>query len=169
LCAGDRGGVGSAAVQLIRARGAEVIAVTSVQKFEQLAALGVSKTLARDTKLKTALGDNSVDIIIDFVGAKNWPELLVVLKPGGRYAVAGAIAGAFVELDLRTPYLKDLSLIGCTELEPQVFSHLVELIELQEIEPIVYGTYPLEEIVKAQERFLMKKHTGKIVLTVNRA
>ena len=167
LVTGASGGVGSAAAQLIRARGAEVIAVTSVQKFEQLAALGVSKTLARDTNLRAALGENSVDVVVDLVGGKNWPELLSVLKPGGRCAVAGAIAGALVELDLRTLYLKDLSLIGCTELEPQVFSHLVELIEQQKIGPIVYGTYPLEEIAKAQEEFLMKKHTGKIVLTVN--
>lgn len=141
--------------------------MTSTQKFDQLAALGASKTLTRDTNLKAALGENCVDVVVDLVGGKHWPDLLRVLKPGGRYAVAGAIAGAFVELDLRTLYLKDLSLIGCTELEPQVFPHLVALIDRQEIGPIVYKTYPLEEIAKAQEQFLMKRHTGKIVLTVS--
>ena len=167
LVTGASGGVGSAAVQLIRARGADVIAVTSGHKFQQLSALGASKTLARDASVTAALGENSVDVVVDLVGGKNWPELLSILKPGGTYAVAGAIAGAFVELDLRALYLKDLSLIGCTELEPQVFRNLVQIIEQKKIQPIVSDTYSLEEIAKAQEQFLMKKHTGKIVLTVS--
>ncbi len=167
LVTGASGGVGSAAVQLIQARGADVIAITSAQKFGQLKALGASKTLTRDERVAATLGENSVDVVVDLVGGENWPELLTILRRGGRYAVAGAIAGAFVELDLRTLYLKDLSLIGCTVLEPQVFPNLVQIIEQQKIKPIVAETYALEEIAKAQEQFLMKQHTGKIVLTIN--
>lgn len=166
LVTGASGGVGSAAVQLIRARGADVIAVTSKTKFEQLAALGASKSLTRDESVTEALGENSVDAVVDLVGGGNWPELLTVLRPGGRYAVAGAIAGAFVELDLRTLYLKDLRLIGCTVLEPQVFPNLIRHIEQQKIRPIVAASYPLEAIAKAQEAFMLKQYTGKIVLTV---
>ncbi len=168
LVTGASGGVGSAAVQLIRSRGANVIAVTSARKFEQLTALGASQTLTRDASVTASLGDNSVDVVIDLVGGERWPELLAVLKPGGRYAVAGAIGGAFVELDLRTLYLKDLSLIGCTVLEPQVFSNLIDHIEKQKIKPIVAETYALEQIAKAQEQFLVKDHVGKIVLKVRR-
>jgi len=167
LVTGASGGVGSAAVQLIQARRADVIAVTSAQKFERLRALGASRVLTRDESAAAALGENSVDVVVDLVGGDSWPDLLAILKPGGRYAVAGAIAGAFVQLDLRTLYLKDLSLIGCTVLEPRVFPNLIQLIEQQKIKPIVAEAYPLEEIAKAQERFLMKKHTGKIVLTLS--
>ena len=166
LVTGASGGVGSAAVQMIRARKADVIAITSAPKFEQLTALGASRTLSRDAGITAALGKNSVDAVVDLVGGRNWPELLSVLKPGGRFAVAGAIAGALVELDLRTLYLKDLCLIGCTVLEPKVFANLIQLIEQQKIRPIVAETYALEEIAIAQERFLKKKHIGKIVLTV---
>lgn len=166
LVTGASGGVGSAAVQLILARGAVVIAITSIQKIEQLTALGASKTLPRDASLVSTLGENSVDAVVDLVGGEKWPELLSVLKPGGRYAVAGAIAGALVELDLRTLYLKDLRLIGCTVLEPQVFPNLIQHIEQNSIKPIVSGTYALKEISNAQERFLLKEHMGKIVLKI---
>ncbi len=167
LVTGASGGVGSAAVQLIKDRGADVIAVTSDSKSQDLIMLGATKTLNRDQSVVEALGSNSVDVVIDLVGGKSWPALLEILSPGGRYAVSGAIAGAFVELDLRTLYLKDLSFFGCTVLESNVFTNLIDIIESGNIKPIVAHTFPLEDIVKAQELFLLKKHIGKIVLTIN--
>ncbi len=89
------------------------------------------------------------------------------LRPGGRYAVAGAIAGPLVELDLRTLYLKDLSFFGCRQLDAGVFANLIRLIEMEAIQPVVAQTFPLEEIVAAQAAFMAKQHIGKIVLTVS--
>ena len=90
-----------------------------------------------------------------------------MLKPGSRYAVSGAIGGALVDLDIRTLYLKDLSFFGCTVLNPGIFQKLITYIEKGQILPIVADTFPLEEINAAQEVFLQKKHTGKIVLKVS--
>ena len=92
--------------------------------------------------------------------------ILNCLKRGGRYGVAGAISGPLVDLDLRTLYLKDLHLIGCTVLEPEVFPNLIGYIERADIKPLVAATYPLANIVAAQEAFLTKRHVGKIVLTL---
>jgi NADPH:quinone reductase-like Zn-dependent oxidoreductase len=69
-----------------------------------------------------------------------------------------------VELDLRTLYLKDLRLLGCTIPESGVFADLVGYIERGEIRPVVAETFPLASIVDAQRAFLTKQHTGKIVL-----
>lgn len=166
LVTGASGGVGSAAVQLVTARGAKVIAVTSAAKSEALLKLGAVRTLAREDSVVEQLGRDSIDVVIDLVAGPNWPELLDILRPGGRYSVAGAIGGPFVELDIRTLYLKDLSLFGCTVLEPEVFSNLIEHIELGRISPLVAETYPLEQIATAQTTFLSKKYVGKIVLTL---
>ncbi|WP_373236052.1 alcohol dehydrogenase family protein [Cohaesibacter celericrescens] len=166
LITGASGGVGSAAVQLAKAKGAEVIAVTSPAKFETLRTAGADHVLDRNDAMLDILGTNKVDVVIDLVAGEKWPDLLEVLKPKGRYAVAGAIGGAFVTLDVRTLYLKDLSFFGCTILEPEVFPNLIKLIEQKKIKPLVSATFPLEEIVKAQEEFLRKNHTGKIVLTL---
>jgi NADPH:quinone reductase-like Zn-dependent oxidoreductase len=103
-------------------------------------------------------------VVIDVVGGRHFPQLLDVLRPGGRYAAAGAVAGPAVELDLRTLYLKDLCLLGCTVLEPEVFGNLVRYIERGEIKPLVARIYPLSAIVEAQQEFLTRRHTGKIVL-----
>lgn len=164
LVTGASGGVGSAAVQLARARNATVIAVTSPTKAEDLLKLGAAKTIGRDDDLTTVLGQNCVDVVIDLVAGPKFPSLLDILRPGGRYAVAGAIGGPIVELDVRTLYLKDLSFSGCTKLEPKVFGNLVKRIERMEIKPLVAETYPLREIATAQEAFMKKGHVGKIVL-----
>ncbi|MEL6102534.1 MAG: alcohol dehydrogenase family protein [Pseudomonadota bacterium] len=166
LVTGASGGVGSAAIQLARARGAKVIAVTSPAKAQTLLDLGSSETVPRDADLVAALGENSVDVVIDLVAGPQWPSLLKVLRPQGRYAVSGAIAGPIVELDVRTLYLKDLSFFGCTVLEPEVFPNLVKRIERRDIVPLVAETYPLQDIAAAQEAFERKNHIGKIVLQV---
>ena len=167
LVTGASGGVGSAAVQLLQARGAKAIALTSAAKAESLLALGTTRTVLRSEDLVAALGENSVDVVVDLVGGSSWPSLLQVLRPHGRYAVSGAIAGPLVELDLRTLYLKDLSLFGCTVLDEAVFPRLVDHIEQGRIQPLVASSFALEDIASAQQLFLEKKHTGKIVLNVN--
>ncbi|USG62903.1 alcohol dehydrogenase family protein [Sneathiella marina] len=166
LVTGASGGVGSAAVQLAKARGAEVVAVTSPAKSEELIALGATQTIGRNENLRDALGENSIDVVIDLVAGPTWPNLLNILRPFGRYAVAGAIAGPLVELDVRTLYLKDLSFFGCTVLAPNVFGNLIHLIETGAIKPLVAEVFPLAKINEAQSVFQTKKHTGKIVLQI---
>ncbi|WP_218352772.1 alcohol dehydrogenase family protein [Alteromonas lipotrueiana] len=166
LITGASGGVGSAAVQLAKARGANVIAVTSESKSQKIKELGADKIVLRDDDLVQSLGKNSVDVVVDLVAGKQWPTLLEVLKPKGRYAVSGAIGGALVELDVRTLYLKDLTFFGCTVIEPEVFKSLIDFIEQEKIKPIVAQTFPLNEIVTSQQVFAQKQHVGKIVLTI---
>ena len=166
LVTGASGGVGSAAVQLACARGAKVVAITSPSKAESLRDLGAETILDRDADIVAELGANSIDVVVDLVAGPKWPTLLDVMRPGGRYAVAGAIGGPIVELDVRTLYLKDLSFFGCTVLEPQVFGNLVGYIERGEIKPLVAETFPLKDIGRAQAAFGEKGYTGKIVLVV---
>lgn len=164
LVTGASGGVGSAAVQLAKRRGADVTALASADKAVGVRTLGASRVEPRDADLTRLFGHEHFDVVIDVAGGACFPALLDVLKRGGRYGVAGAISGPIAELDLRTLYLKDLTLYGCTILEPQVFPNLVGYIERGEIRPVVAATWPLAEIVAAQRAFLEKKHVGKIVL-----
>jgi NADPH:quinone reductase-like Zn-dependent oxidoreductase len=166
LVTGASGGVGSAAVQLGRRRGATVIALAEPSKAAAIAELGASRVLPRDTDLLAAVGRESIDAVVDVVGGERFAQLLEVLVRTGRYAVAGAIAGALVGLDLRTLYLKDLSLLGCTIPPPEVFANLVGYIERGEIRALIAATYPLREIAAAQSAFMSKSHVGKIVLTI---
>lgn len=162
LVTGASGGVGSAAVQLARRRGAHVTALVGASKQQAVRELGADEVLDRHAPL----ADDSFDAVIDIVGGNGFPGLLRALRPGGRYATAGAIAGPIVELDLRTLYLKDQTLYGCTVLDPQVFPNLVGYIARGEIRPLVCTTFPLAKIEAAQRVFLEKRHVGKIVLEI---
>ena len=160
LVTGASGGVRSAAVRLAKRRGAHVIAVAGASKADAVRAFGADEVVGREAELAPTIGRDAVDVVGDLVVVGGWPSLLDLLKRGGRYATAGAI----VELDLRTLYLKDLSLLGCTIQDDAVFENLVSYIERGEIRPVVAKTFPLRDIGRAQEEFLAKKLTGKLVL-----
>jgi len=168
LITGASGGVGSAAVQLAKRRGARVIAVCGIDKQAALLALGADQVIARGESLVAALGKDSVQVVIDLVAGPQWPQCGELLCRGGRYAVAGAIAGPLVALDVRTLYLKDLSFLGCTWQPKRVMHNLVHYIEQGEIRPLVAKTYPLSAITTAQQDFLAKNFIGKIVLLPSR-
>ncbi|MER8543931.1 alcohol dehydrogenase family protein [Mesorhizobium sp. M1334] len=166
LITGASGGVGSAAVQLAKRRGATVIAVAGVAKAAQVRDVGADRVVPRGENLVNVIGKDTIDVIIDVAAGPQFAQLLDVLRRGGRYAVAGAIAGPIVELDVRTLYLKDLTFLGCTFQEDVVFENLVSYIEGGEIRPHIGETYPLKDIVQAQEDFLSKKISGKLVLVI---
>jgi NADPH:quinone reductase-like Zn-dependent oxidoreductase len=164
LITGASGGVGSAAVQLAKRRGATVIALCSPAKADAVRALGADRVLDRNADLVAELGEDSVDAVVDLVAGPGWGSLLDVLRRGGRYATAGAIAEPICEIDIRALYLKDLTLFGCTFQEDEVFVNLVAYIEAEEIRPLVARTYAPQDIAQAQEDFLTKTRTGQLVL-----
>jgi NADPH:quinone reductase-like Zn-dependent oxidoreductase len=133
LIAGASGGVGSAAVQLAKLRGAKVTAIVGSNKTQQVLELGADRAIERGKNLVNELGDEAVDVVI-------------------------------VELDLRTFYLKDLTLIGCTAWDEPVFPNLISYIEKNQIRPVVAKIFALKDIAQAQAEFLEKKHFGKFVL-----
>ena len=167
---GASGGVGSALVQLAKLRGARVVAIASADKLDQVRELGADQVVARQISKVTeaamkANGDR-FHVVADIVGGYDFGGWLEALRRRGRYVTSGAIAGPIVELDLRTLYLKDLSLYGATVYRPQVFSDLVGYIERGEVRAIVGGAYPLSDIHTAQEAFLAKGHVGSLVITI---
>ena len=161
---GASGGVGSATIQLAKIRKAHITAQCSSSKINEIKKIGANEVVSRESNLVEELGKNKYDVVIDLVAGENWNQLLEILKPGGRYATSGAISGPIVSLDVRTLYLKDLTFYGCTYQPIEVFKNLINYIEKGKIRALVAKTYPLKEIKKAQEDFLLKKHVGKLVL-----
>lgn len=164
LVLGASGGVGSATVQLARRRGARVIAIAGEEKQDRVAALGADLVLGRSVDLLDALGEQSVDVVVDNVAGPDFADRLKLLARGGRLVSSGAIAGPMVGLDMRDLYLKDITLIGTTAWDEPVFGNLVGYIERGEIVPTLAKTFPLTAIAEAQQAFLAKTHVGKFVL-----
>ncbi|MCY4274348.1 MAG: zinc-binding dehydrogenase, partial [Gammaproteobacteria bacterium] len=169
LVTGASGGVGSFLVQIGKLLGAEITAVATKEKHEQLVILGANSTIDRHANdlISASLSAGSgggYSVVADVVGGDLFPEYLEILNRGGRYVVAGAIAGPIVKLDLRTLYLKNLSFFGSTIYLRETMSRIMEYANSNQLVPAVYQEYALREICQAQDHFLKKKHVGNMVL-----
>lgn len=169
LVTGASGGVGTGLVQLAKLRGASVIAVAGADKLPLVRDLGADAVIPRGTHdlveaVARAAAGRAIDVVADVVGGGDFPKHLAILRRGGRYVTAGAIAGPMVELDLRTLYLKDLELIGATMVLPGVFQALIGHIESGAVKPVLAKSFPLADIHIAQTAFLDKAHVGNLVL-----
>jgi NADPH:quinone reductase-like Zn-dependent oxidoreductase len=165
---GASGGVGLAAVQLAAARGARVVAVSSGAKAAAVRDAGADVVNDRAAgRLAEDLGGaapSGVDVVVDVVAGPLLGLLLDFLDEGGRYVVAGAMAGPVVELDLRRLYLHNRVLVGSTMHTPQIFADLVARARSGELAPRVAGRFPLTAISEAQREFLRRRHVGKILV-----
>ena len=159
LVTGASGGVGLAAVQLALLSGAEVTGQCSLSKSAPLRGFG-ARVLSRETTPSR----QSFDVVIDVVGGEGWQDRLDALRPGGRYATSGAVAGPMVKGDLRRVYLNDLTIYGATHQPREVFAGLVTIINTGRIRPVVSNTYPLHDIARAQEDLETGRFPGKLVL-----
>ncbi len=159
LVTGASGGVGLAAVELARLAGARVIGQCSPAHADAVAAAG-----AEPVRRDWSPGPASLDVVIDAVGGPGWGARLAALRPGGRCAVAGAVAGPVVETDLRTVYLADLTIYGCTRPGPGDFAALVDLVIAGRVRPRIAATWPMRDIARAQAAFSAGAVAGKHVL-----
>ena len=167
LVSGASGGVGSAAVQLSKARDARVIAIVGAGKEPAIRELGadVVVTRGRDGLDVAALETERIDLFADLVGGSGFESVLPLIHPeGGRYVTSGAIVGPVVQFDLRILYLNHLELIGSTIWTRHEFVQLFDLIAEGRIRPLVDRTFPLAELVAAQAAFLEKSFVGKLVI-----
>lgn len=167
LVTGASGGVGSALVQLAKRRDALVIAVVGTGKEHQVKSIGADLAINRGVAIRPALqaaGLDAVDVIADIVAGPQVSELLDVLPPGGRFVIAGAIAGPVTEIDWRKVYLKHLDILGSTMGTMKEAEGLVAYISSSQIKPLLSRTFPLSEIIQAQRDFLEKKFFGKLAL-----
>jgi NADPH:quinone reductase-like Zn-dependent oxidoreductase len=171
LITGASGGVGSALVQLVRARDAIPFAIVGAGKESAVAAIGAEAVITRGAgplplAVASATGGNPIDVVADVIGGPIFHDLLNILRPEGRYSTAGAIAGAIVELDLRTLYLKQLQMHGSSQGTRSAFRRLLGYIESGRIKPLLSATYPLEQLPQAQKAFRRKEFVGKIAIVV---
>jgi NADPH:quinone reductase-like Zn-dependent oxidoreductase len=169
VIAGASGGVGSAAIQLCKLRGARIVAIASSSKAALLMELGADSVIDRDsgdleTEIRNAAA-GATDVALDVVGGQMFMPLINSLRQGGRYSSSGSISGPLVEFDLRQLIYKDLQLTGATIVPPGTMNRIVSLIEQGLLKPLLAKAFPLHELAQAQEAFMQKKHVGNIVVT----
>jgi NADPH:quinone reductase-like Zn-dependent oxidoreductase len=168
LVTGASGGVGLAVVQLAHSRGARVVAVCSGSKAAPVLAAGAAAVVDRHRGEVVAdareAAPQGYDAVIDVVAGPTVGPGLGLLRPGGRWVVAGALGGWGVELDVRRLYLANLALVGSTMHTPRIFDDLVDIARRGVVRPVVSATFALEQVRDAQRELATRRHVGKLVV-----
>ena len=175
LTAGERvvvgaasSGVGSIAIQVAKALGAHVVAVTSTEaKAARARALGADEVVLRTNddfaaRLVEATGGRA-DLALDQTGAL-WQPLLQSLRPGGRLVVIGQMASAVGTARVQTVYWKQVDILGSSMGSPDDFACLLAHVESSSWAPLVDSEHPLRDIHAAYARLDAADRVGKVVL-----
>jgi NADPH2:quinone reductase len=177
LVTGASGGVGVAAVQLGRAMGHRVIALSrNEEKARRLTELGAAHTFDPQAPnwrqaAKAAIAPRRVDLVVDNLGGKLLPEVIELLGDLGKVSVVGRLAGPVPEFNTATLFFRRIRIGGVavgawTSTESQgAWMEIVRLLSNADARPQVDSIFPFEDLPKAFER-LAQGPMGKVVLVV---
>lgn len=172
LVMGAGSGVGSIAIQLVRAAGARVITtVGSEDKISKAKALGADDVINHSKenlaeRVKAWTNGRGVDVVIEHIGPAVWEQCLGALARGGRLITCGATTGPEVRLDLRYLFSRQLTIKGSYMGTRTELLEATKLIAQGKVKPVVDRVFPLQEARAAQEWMLDRKVFGKIVLAI---
>lgn len=167
LINGASGGVGTFAVQIAKALGADVTGVTSTRNLEMVRSIGADHVIDYTCEDFTTQGQK-YDLIIGAAGSTTVFEIKRALSPGGTYVFIGGrdfartfVAGLWVSM---TGKQKIISMINKANQKDLGF--VKELIEAGKVVPVIDRSFPLVEVADAI-RYLEKGHAqGKVVITM---
>ena len=161
LINGATGGVGSFAVQLAKAAGAEVTGVTSTPNLDLVRSLGADHVLDY-TSTDFTRGGGRYDLILDTVGNRSVPDLKRVLAPGGRAAVTGFTSMArLLGVSLRGG--KDVAQVQA-HVTTRDLDLLSELIEAGKLRPQIDRRYRFADIPAAIAYLEQGRARAKVVI-----
>ncbi|MDP3502654.1 MAG: NAD(P)-dependent alcohol dehydrogenase [Myxococcales bacterium] len=172
LINGAAGAVGTWAVQLAKAMGAEVTAVCSTRNLERMRELGASHVIDY-TKEDFVTGGARFDVLLDLVGNRSLSEFRSVLTPTGAYVACGGDGSDWVGPFGRLIVVLITSLFSKQKLKAFVanpnakdLAVLTGYVERGEIRPILHGRFPLAETAKALSLVGEGRSQGSTVVTV---
>jgi NADPH2:quinone reductase len=164
------GGVGSAAIQVARGLGADVVgAVGSREKIDACLSLGAEAAYVYDELPE----DERFDAILDQVGGERFAALLGLLRPLGTLIAVGSAAGAWPPVEPARIVGRNAALAGfylgrLLRLDPELVGTAVgELLGLWQagaLQPLVGAEIPLDEVERAHELVESRRSVGKVVL-----
>ena len=180
LINGASGGVGSFAVQIAKALGAEVTAVCSINKMEMVRSLGGSHgaSLHPDyildyTKTDITQTGQQYDLILDAAAYRSAFDYFQVLKPEGTYVlIGGSISRLFQAMLLSLWFSKrDRQKVKCLTAKPNQADLMVvrDLLETGKVVPYVDRIYRLSEVPAAIQQLEQRRVCGKVIISMQQS
>jgi NADPH:quinone reductase-like Zn-dependent oxidoreductase len=173
LILGIGGGVASAALQLARRQGADVIVTSSsdeklARALSHGAAHGINhRKVDLAVEARRLTNKRGVDVVVDNIGGEYWARSLASLAKGGRLVSCGTMAGAHPRTDLRRIYWNHLKVFGSTLGSRAEFHQVLNFMAVTATKPIIDQIFPLKEAARAQQRMEEGRQFGKIVLRMD--
>jgi NADPH:quinone reductase-like Zn-dependent oxidoreductase len=173
LVIGASGGVGTFAVQIAKAAGAEVTGVSSTAKLDLVRSLGADHVIDY-TRDDITAGDHRYDVILDTGGHRPLSQLRRALTPRGTLVIVGSehggrwLGGSDRQLRalMLSPFTSQrLTTLICSE-NTQDLQALTELIESGQVRPVIDRTYPLSQIPQAIQYLRDGHPQGKVVVNL---
>ena len=175
-------GVGTAAIQIAKVLGAEVIVTASREKHELCQTLGADACIDYKTeKFAAVLTKNDppgVNVIIDFIGAPYFRQNMESLKTDGRMVMLGFMGGTTINsLSIAPLLFKRLNIMGSTlrgrdidykiRLTQDFKQNAIPLFESGQLRPVIDSIFEWENAGAAHTYMEANKNQGKIILKVN--
>jgi NADPH:quinone reductase-like Zn-dependent oxidoreductase len=175
LIVGASGGVGTFAVQIAKAAGAEVTGVCSTTKLDLVRSLGADHVVDY-TQDDFANGPRRYDLILDLAGNTQLSRLRHVLTPSGTLVIVGGEDGGRwtggLGRSLRavalSPFVRQRLTMKTPKEHHADLERLAQLIEAGALKPVIDQTYPLERAPDAMRHLEAGRARGKLVITVGR-
>ncbi len=169
LINGAAGGVGTFAVQIAKALGAEVTGVCSTRNVEMVQSLGADRALDY-TQQDFVRDTERYDLLLDNVGNRSLSDLRRVLAPHGRCVLVGApkqwgpILRALLDAIVRSFILRQNVVFFIARAKPEDLALLSQFVQTGKIRPVIDRQYPLSEAGSAIA-YVEEGHVrGKVVL-----
>ncbi|MEN1967088.1 zinc-binding dehydrogenase [Lentibacillus sp. N15] len=166
---GAGSGVATYLISFAKALGARVIVTSrSEEKREAAKKLGADITLDTASDWTDELKNETVDLVIDSVGAATFNRSLELLKKGGRIVVFGSSTEDMVQLNLRDFFYGQYQFIGSTMGSREELREMLNFIAEHEIHPIVDRSFSLDEAQHAMDYLEQGKQFGKVAIRISK-
>lgn len=170
LIIGGGSGVGTAAIQIAKLVGANIIASAGHDwKLKRLNELGIEQTINHSKedifeKVMEYTEGRGVDVVLEQVGEATFVTSLKCLARGGRLITMGSTTGRNASIDIRYIFSRNLSIKGVYLGSKGDLISLVKLVAQRKIKPIIDSVFPLERAVEAQRKMEERNIFGKILI-----
>jgi NADPH:quinone reductase-like Zn-dependent oxidoreductase len=177
LINGAGGAVGTFAVQLAKADGANVTGVDAAGKLDMIRSIGADRTIDFELEDFTRSGER-YDVILDIAGNHRWPDIRRAVTRDGTYVLMGhdqygasghrwfGSLGRFAKLMVVAPFVHQLHPFRGVKDPGDRLVVLKELIEAGKVTPVIDRTFPLREVPEAIRYLESGRAQGKLVVSV---
>jgi len=170
LINGASGGVGTFAVQIAKALGAEVTGVCSTRNVDMVRSIGADHVIDYK-KVNYTESDRRYDLIVDMVGNHSPRKNVRVLQPDGILVLVGGGKGHWIEplkgllqAMVLSPFVEQQIISFVARLDPEDLAALAELMEKRAVTPVIDRRYPLRDVAAAIEYSEAGRARGKIIV-----